>query len=81
MPDWTDSPADYRHTEVEYILAAVRAGECVSVVGLSGAGKSNLAAFVAQRAGPEATVLKIKRQIASRKGSIVFDHEEWHSEK
>ena len=51
MPDWTDYPADYRHTEVEYILSAVRAGECVSVVGLSGAGKSNLAGFLARRAG------------------------------
>jgi hypothetical protein len=51
MPDWSDYPADYRYTEVEYILAAVRAGDCVSVTGLSGAGKSNLAAFVARRAG------------------------------
>ena len=51
MPDWTDYPADYRHTEVEYILAAVRAGECVSVAGLSGAGKSNLAGFLARVAG------------------------------
>jgi ABC-type cobalamin/Fe3+-siderophores transport system ATPase subunit len=51
MPDWSDYPADYRQAEVQSILAAVRAGECVAVVGLSGAGKSNLAAFVAQRAG------------------------------
>ena len=51
MPDWSDYPADYRQVEVQSILAAVRAGECVAVVGLSGAGKSNLAAFVAQRAG------------------------------
>jgi hypothetical protein len=51
MPDWTDYPADYRHAEVQSILAAVRAGECVAVIGLSGAGKSNLAGFLAQRAG------------------------------
>jgi hypothetical protein len=54
MPDWTDYPADYRHAEVQNILGAVRAGECVSVVGLSGAGKSNLAGFLSQRAGREA---------------------------
>jgi energy-coupling factor transporter ATP-binding protein EcfA2 len=48
MPDWTDYPADYRQAEVQSILAAVRAGECISVVGLSGAGKSNLAGFLAQ---------------------------------
>ncbi len=51
MPDWTDYPADYRQAEVQSILAAVRAGECVSVVGLSGAGKSNLSGFLVQRAG------------------------------
>jgi hypothetical protein len=55
MPDWTDYPADYRQAEVQSILAAVRAGECVSVVGLSGAGKSNLAGFLAQRAGAGAS--------------------------
>ncbi len=54
MPDWTDYPADYRQAEVHSILGAVRAGECVSVVGLSGAGKSNLAGFLARRAGAEA---------------------------
>jgi energy-coupling factor transporter ATP-binding protein EcfA2 len=51
MPDWSDYPADYRYAEVQSILAAVRAGECVSVAGLSGAGKSNLAGFLARRAG------------------------------
>jgi len=61
MPDWTDYPADYRHAEVQSILAAVRAGECVSVVGLSGAGKSNLAAFVAHRAGEGFTLVDCNR--------------------
>lgn len=49
MRVWSDYPADYRATEVEAILAATRAGDSVSVVGLSGAGKSNVLGFVANR--------------------------------
>jgi len=41
-------PSNYREREVRTILAAVRAGECVSVVGLSGVGKSNLLGYLAQ---------------------------------
>jgi hypothetical protein len=47
--DWDTYPADYRAAEVRAILSATRAGESVSVVGLSGAGKSNLIGFLAQR--------------------------------
>jgi hypothetical protein len=46
---WDTYPASYRSSEVEAVLQALRAGECVSVVGLSGAGKSNLLGFIAQR--------------------------------
>jgi hypothetical protein len=49
MSAWEEYPADYRHAEVSQILAASRAGECVSVVGLSGAGKSNLLGFLFHR--------------------------------
>jgi ABC-type glutathione transport system ATPase component len=51
MPDsvWDTYPADYRAAEVRAILAAARAGESVSLLGLSGAGKSNLTGFLAQR--------------------------------
>jgi hypothetical protein len=49
MSIWKTYPLNYREKEVQYILAAVRAGECVSVVGLSGAGKSNLGGFIANR--------------------------------
>jgi hypothetical protein len=49
MPVWNQYPAAYRHKEVQYIAAAVSAGECVAVVGLSGAGKSNLLNFIAER--------------------------------
>jgi len=49
MSIWDTYPSDYRSSEVQTILAAVRGGECVSVVGLSGAGKSNLLGFLAHR--------------------------------
>ena len=42
-------PTDYRSEEVKAIKSAVRAGECVSLVGLSGSGKSNLLAFLASQ--------------------------------
>ena len=41
-------PYDYRAKEVTAIRSAARAGQCVSVVGLSGAGKSNLLRFLAE---------------------------------
>lgn len=51
MPDsvWDTYPADYRAAEVRAILVATQAGESVSLVGLSGAGKSNLTGFLAHR--------------------------------
>ncbi|MCI0578954.1 MAG: winged helix-turn-helix domain-containing protein [Chloroflexi bacterium] len=49
MSDWETYPENYREAEVRAILAAVQAGECVSLVGLSGAGKSNLLGFLAAR--------------------------------
>lgn len=47
MSVWASYPPDYRAREVDALAAAARAGECTSVVGLSGAGKSNLLGFVA----------------------------------
>lgn len=49
MSTWDAYPADYRSKEVQAALQAVRAGECVSFVGLSGSGKSNLLGFLAHR--------------------------------
>lgn len=49
MSIWKTYPSDYREKEVQQILAAVRAGECAAVIGLSGAGKSNLMGFIANR--------------------------------
>lgn len=49
MSVWETYPASYRKSEIQSILRAVESGECVSVVGLSGAGKSNLLGFLAHR--------------------------------
>jgi len=49
MSIWKTYPTNYREEEVQCILKAVQAGECVSVIGLSGAGKSNLMGFTANR--------------------------------
>jgi hypothetical protein len=50
MSTWSVYPSDYRSAEVQALLAAARAGECSAVLGLSGAGKSNLLGFLADRA-------------------------------
>jgi energy-coupling factor transporter ATP-binding protein EcfA2 len=52
-----DHPADYRSTETAEITTAIRAGECVSLVGLSGAGKSNLLAHLVSQASRDPPVL------------------------
>jgi hypothetical protein len=49
MFTWDSYPPDYRAREVNAITRAVLAGECVSIVGLSGAGKSNLMGFLSHR--------------------------------
>jgi hypothetical protein len=49
MSVWDTYPATYRQSEVQRILAAVRAGHCAAVLGFSGAGKSNLLGFIAHR--------------------------------
>ena len=47
MTIWDAYPHDYRSREVAQICRAVCAGDCVSVIGLSGSGKSNLLGFLA----------------------------------
>lgn len=51
MSPYDDYPPDYRAAEVQSILHAIGAGECVSVVGLSGSGKSNLLGYLAHYPG------------------------------
>jgi hypothetical protein len=50
MSAWSAYPSDYRSAEVQALLAAAQAGECSAVLRLSGAGKSNLLGFLANRA-------------------------------
>jgi len=49
MTVWETYPITYRQKEIQTILSAVQSGECVSVIGLSGAGKSNLMGFMTHR--------------------------------
>jgi energy-coupling factor transporter ATP-binding protein EcfA2 len=49
MSVWNTYPSNYREKEVRTIARAVKAGECISLVGLSGSGKSNLLGFIANR--------------------------------
>ena len=46
MATWDSYPPDYRASEIAEILSAAQAGECASLIGLSGAGKSNLLGFM-----------------------------------
>ncbi|MFN2145158.1 MAG: winged helix-turn-helix domain-containing protein [Anaerolineales bacterium] len=49
MSDWLMYPDDYRQQEISQILRALKAGDSVHLIGLSGAGKSNLVGFLAHR--------------------------------
>ena len=51
---WSQHPSDYRKEEIQRLLTLLRAGECVSLIGLSGMGKSNLLGYLAFRASLEA---------------------------
>ncbi|MBI9050843.1 MAG: winged helix-turn-helix domain-containing protein [Anaerolineaceae bacterium] len=46
---WETYPTTYRQKEIAEISYAVQGGNCVSVVGLSGSGKSNLLGFLYHR--------------------------------
>jgi DNA-binding winged helix-turn-helix (wHTH) protein len=50
---WAQHPSDYRKEEVQHLLTLLGAGECVSLIGISGMGKSNLLGFLAYRASPQ----------------------------
>jgi type II secretory pathway predicted ATPase ExeA len=54
---WQEYPADYREKESKRLLRAVNAGDSAAVIGLSGAGKSNFAGFVAHRVSSDQTHL------------------------
>ena len=46
---WDRYPESYRSKEVGQVLQVIKSGECISIIGLSGAGKSNLLGFMANR--------------------------------
>jgi hypothetical protein len=50
---WSQHPSNYRKQEVQQLLTTLRAGECVSLIGLSGMGKSNLLGYLVHRASPQ----------------------------
>ena len=49
MSTWDDYPSTYRADVAQRILVATQAGDSVALVGLSGAGKSNVLGFLARR--------------------------------
>ena len=58
MSSWDTFPAGYRKRKVAQIAAWIDAGESGLVVGLSGAGKSNVLGFVAHRLKGHGTLLR-----------------------
>lgn len=44
-----DYPDNYRSAEIHRIHGATQAGDCVAIIGLSGAGKSNLLGYLSER--------------------------------
>jgi energy-coupling factor transporter ATP-binding protein EcfA2 len=59
MSIWNTYPNHYRRAEAGAVLAAIEAGECAAVVGLSGSGKSNLLGFLTHRAGGKIPLVQI----------------------
>ena len=49
MSIWESYPDDYRKEEVDFIVHSIKAGNSVSVFGLSGSGKSNLLGYIYHR--------------------------------
>jgi energy-coupling factor transporter ATP-binding protein EcfA2 len=72
MKAWDSYPADYRQAEIGAISRAVRAGECVALTGLSGAGKSNLLAALAQRLAAPKPLLVDCNRLAQAQPEVLF---------
>lgn len=64
---WSHHPQTYRENEINHLVGLFSAGECVSLIGLSGMGKSNLLGFLAFRStaldpkGPLAVLVDCNR--------------------
>lgn len=67
MHPWSNHPQYYREKEVQVLNTTLNAGECVSLIGLSGMGKSNLLGYLAYRSstidteGPEYVLIDCNR--------------------
>jgi energy-coupling factor transporter ATP-binding protein EcfA2 len=75
MTDPNAYPSNYRAREIETILRATRGGECVAVLGLSGAGKSNVMRCLAQTAPPanHSLLLADWNRLAAPTAPALFD--------
>jgi energy-coupling factor transporter ATP-binding protein EcfA2 len=75
MPDPNAYPSNYREREINALLSAVRSGECAAVLGLSGAGKSNVLRHLAQAHSGEAhpLVLVDANRLKSPTSEALFD--------
>ncbi len=73
---WSNHPQDYREDEVKQLNSMLNAGECVSLIGLSGMGKSNLLGFLAFRSstidieGPECVLIDCNRIHEVKQGAF-----------
>jgi hypothetical protein len=74
MTIWDDYPQQYRQKEITWLLRAVLGGDCVSIVGLSGAGKSNLAGFAANRLAPPPGFVLVDCNRLVQKDAPAFFH-------
>jgi hypothetical protein len=68
MSSWENYPDHYRQAEVENITRAASAGECCSLIGLSGAGKSNLTGYLCHRAATPKFILVDCNRVTSSSG-------------
>lgn len=65
-------PSSYRKQEVSAIVKSIESGTCVSVVGLSGSGKSNLLSFLVKQAGGKFDWILVDANRAGAKDPGVF---------
>ncbi|MCW1969376.1 MAG: winged helix-turn-helix domain-containing protein [Anaerolineae bacterium] len=75
MSAWDEYPQNYREREVQMIARATRAGDCVALLGLSGAGKSNVLGFLAQRISNSAHPMLLIdcNRLAQRSGDALLN--------
>jgi len=75
MPNTNSYTPNYRAREMAQLLRATQAGECAAVIGLSGAGKSNLLRALAERhhSHPHPHLLADWNRLAAPTAPALFD--------